>query len=99
MTVCYNHFTCLNKVSKEEEQFIAETIKKLESQLGGLKEPIPWHVAHGRRRSEKQMRQIRNQRGEQIPEVEKALQALRSDGNMEINLIRDRDGEIVGFKI
>ncbi len=89
----------LGRPRSQEEQFIIETIEKLESQLGGLKEPIPWFIAHGRKRSRRQMREVQGQRKEQIDEVERALQALRDDGNIEITFIRDKDGTISGFKI
>jgi len=86
-------------VAKEEEQFIADTIEKLGSQLEKLERPVPWHVAHGRRRSQQQMQKIRDQRKEQMSEVGRALQALKSDGHTEITFIRDQDGHISGFKI
>lgn len=86
-------------MAKEEEQFIVETVEKLEVQLDQLKKPIPWHIAHGRRRSQRQMQQVREQRGEQMSEIERALQALKSDGHLEITFIRDQDGHISGFKI
>ena len=86
-------------MAKEEEQFIADTLKKLESQLERLKDPIPWHVAHGRMRSRRQMKVVQGQREEQIGEVGRALQALRCDGNRKFTFIRDKDGAISGFRI
>lgn len=86
-------------MAKEEEQFIVETIEKLEAQFEWLNKPIPWHISHGRRRSQRKMQEIRDQREKQMSEVERALQALKSDGHLEITFIRDQDGHVSGFKI
>jgi len=85
-------------MAKEEEQFIVDTIPKLESQLKSLEEPIFWTIAHHRRRSVKQMAGARSQREKQKDDVKKALLTLRGDGNIEVTFIRDKDGNISGFK-
>ena len=89
----------ISGLTPEEQEFVDLSRGRLESQLEELERPIPWHVAHGRIRPRKQMQEIQRQRKKQIGEVERALQALRGDGNIEITFIRDdKDGTILGFK-
>lgn len=88
-----------SRLTPEEQEFVNLSRVSFESQLKELARPIPWHVAHGRRRSRKQMQETQGRRKKQIGEVERALQTLRGDGNIEITFIRDdKDGTILGFK-
>jgi hypothetical protein len=85
--------------AEDEREFVEKTIGILEFRLDKLTRPIPRFKAHRQMRSGAEMRQIREQRKEElIPEVERALQALRGNGNIEITFIRDQEGKIVGLK-
>ena len=86
-------------MKEDERQFIAEITPRIEIQLKELKTPLSWFLAHGRRRSQRQMREAREQREDQVRDFEIALRVFRSQEQAEVTFTRDSSGKILGFKI
>lgn len=86
-------------MTHEEKEFVGQTKVSLENQLIKLAQPVPWLIAHNRRRSVRQMEEILEQREKQKGEIKKALGVLSGEISGGISFIRDKDKQILGFKV
>lgn len=89
----------ISGLTPEEQEFVDLSRGGLESQLKELEQPVSWYIAHGKRRPVRQMNEILEQRKEQRRDTERALGILSGNIPGEISFIRDKDKQILGFKV
>ena len=87
------------ELQQDEREFVQTFIPWLEEQEEGLKFPVSLFLSHGRKRSQKSLREARDQRAEQLRDVERALAILRNGSKGEVHFIRNKEGGISGLKI
>lgn len=78
---------------------VTDFVNRLERTAEGLRKPLFWIVAHGKRRSRSEMRIAREQREGQLRTVKDALEILKSGRELEVEFFKDNAGKIRGFKV
>lgn len=84
----------------EISRFVGYTLEKFEQRTKELSLPVGSFKGHGLRRSQSEIRQIREARNKMLAELREHIEILKGRRNQPIALIRSSQSqEIIGFKI